>query len=242
MGNIKEIFLDKFVKYLLKTERVFDKFILDAKNVMAVYKNEDERGKYKIVHKRLENGTLVDLNTWYSNVYSKNYFAFDKKGFLKVNRNYYSFQALYDYKNANFIVPFDEWNYLTDVYLEKYNGYVASFNIMSPISTQMSSINIYSGEVNFDDSHFIDGPYFAFINVDGSIRGNKLFKGNSLSQVVEIIDLNNYKSLDEFKSERLEFLNNSLGVNNKEDILNILAKTYHEYLTKEVFEVIELKK
>ncbi len=52
-----------------------------------------------------------------------------------------------------------------------------------------------------------DGTYYAILNVDGTIRGNKLFKGNLFSTKEETIDLDKYESIEAFKLERKEWCN-----------------------------------
>lgn len=59
--------------------------------------------------------------------------------------------------------------------------------------------------------------YYALVNTDGTIRGNKLFKGANFSEITEIIDLKAYSSLREFKEIRIKELYQIRG-NNKQDI------------------------
>ena len=40
--------------------------------------------------------------------------------------------------------------------------------------------------------------YYVLINKDGSIRGNRLFKGENFAKIVEVIDLIMHDSLEEF--------------------------------------------
>ncbi len=231
--NIKQLYYKRKIQQSIDKEVCVDKFVLDLENVIFVYKSDDENGVYKIVHKHFENGSFVEVSTWYSDVYYNDYFAIGEDGLIKVDSNFYSFKGLYDYRNGGFIIPLNTWCYLTDYYLANYGGYLANFKI-SLNSSKLSSNNLYTKTGNIKSEKLVEEQYFALINKDGTIRGNKLFKGNSLSQVTEIIDLGKCESVDVFKIERTKALKEYAKIVEKNE-----KQSTEEFLIKEVFEILE---
>lgn len=231
--NIKQLCYKRKIQQLIDKEVCVDKFVLDLENVFFVYKNEDENGVYKIVHKRFENGSFVEVSTWYTGVYYNDYFTIGENGLIKIDSNFYSFKGLYDYIKGCFIVPLNTWCYLTDYYLANYGGYLANFKI-SLNSSKLISNNLYTKIGNIKSEKLVEEQYFALINEDGTIRGNKLFKGNSLSQVTEIIDLSKYENVDVFKIERTEVLKEYAKIVEKNEKQNT-----EKFLIKEVFEILQ---
>lgn len=233
IDNVKQLYYKRKIQQLIDKEICIDKFVIDLENVIFVYKNNDENGAYKIIHKRFENGSFVEVSTWYSNFYSNNYFIVGEEDLIKVDSNFYSFKGLYDYKKGCFVVPLNIWYYLTDYYLKKYDGYLANFKLSSTKS-ELSSYNLYTKTDNLNNKNLLEEQYFALVNRDGTIRGNKIFKGNSLSKVTEIIDLSNYENIDAFKSERLNLFEEYIKIAEMSSI-----KPDEEYLIQEVFEILE---
>ena len=91
---------------------------------------------------------------------------------------------------------------------------------------------------------FDDGIYYAILNIDGTIRGNKLFKGSSFSRISQIIDLNEYESLGAFKQERKQLCNDKKKKLKQEYQQMIEARndgSISPYLDSEVAKVLGLK-
>lgn len=130
-----------------------------------------------------------------------------------------NFNAIYNYKEGKFIVLQNTWKLIesdqNDIILKKYNGFLASFKIKSDYEEDdiFSYNNTITGEKIVECFGISDGNYFAILNIDGTIRWNKLFKGESFSAITEIINLNEYESLDEFKKERKQYVKKILWVN-----------------------------
>ena len=90
-----------------------------------------------------------------------------------------------------------------------------------------------------------DGTYYAILNTDGTIRGNKLFKGSSFSKISQIIDLDQYESLDAFKQERKQLCNDKKQKQKQEYQQMIETRndgSISPYLDSEVAKVLGLKK
>ena len=89
------------------------------------------------------------------------------------------FSALYDYKNDNFVVTQNEWSVLkfgnNNNFLEKYNGILAKFSIESGYEERdvYSYYNPITEEKIVKNFSLRDDNYYAILNIDGTIRGNK---------------------------------------------------------------------
>ena len=80
--------------------------------------------------------------------------------------------------------------------------------------------------------------------MDGSIRGNKLFRGKNFSKIEEIIDLNEYESLENFKELRKAKCNEIKQLQKQEYYRMIKERnngSISPYLDEEVARIISLK-
>jgi hypothetical protein len=235
--------LENMIDILIKEEKSDDYYILDKENVIIVIKDGD---KYKMIHKRLIDNKLIEINSWYLNSYFFGYANSDvclsNLNLFKVQGKFGKLNSLYDYKTAKFIVSPNTWDYLSFDYMDMYQCFLAHFEIKS--TYQEDDILYLTSPITNErvtkSFSVKDSSYYALLNYDGSIRCNKLFKGNSFSQIEEIIDLNNYQSLEDFKKERINICNirkNKL----KEEYYNKINNGTFLYLDKEVERIMKLK-
>ena len=192
------------------------------------------------------------------------------KLFMLLNKHYYSSAnihlenictAVYDYENFRFIVKqgqFDNIGYDSSMsvidknqpnYLEKYNCFLGYFTLSCKTDCGTIEEIQYTSLIN--DQHYwhsFEPPnetYYALINKDGNIRGNILFKGNSFTEITEAIHLRNYKSLEDFKNQRIEELTQIKNKNKQkyyERLKRINNVTTSPYLDEEVVKIISLEK
>ena len=239
--------------YIQKSE---DKYILDDENAIIIIKNNDthtHNEHYIMIHQRLQNGKLVEINRCYINSYYfgtiHNYSQIKELNLFKVQDGGY-FGALYDYKNGKFVVSQGVWqNIITghnNKILNKYNGFLATFKISADYEEGdvLSYTNPMTNEKVVESFGVNDGIYYAIINIDGTIRGNKLFKGSSFSKINQIIDLDQYESLDAFKQERKQICNAQKQKQKQEYQQMIETRndgSISPYLDSEVAKVLGLK-
>ena len=90
-----------------------------------------------------------------------------------------------------------------------------------------------------------DDMYNPDVNLDGTIRGNSLFKGEHLGKIEKIIDLSQYGSLEEFKTQRRTELN-EISEQNKKAYYDKVGtghwKNPSPYMDEEVIKVMSLSK
>lgn len=234
-----------------------DRYILDDENAIIVMKNrnKDKHSEpYVIIHQRLVDGKLTEINRWYNTCYYfgsiHNVTVLKEFNLFQIQNNNGDFNALYDYKNDKFVVEQGIWQNVesgrNNKYIDKYNGFLASFYISSDYEEGdvYSYINPITNEKIVESFGTKDGIYYAIINIDGTIRGNKLFKGQDFSKITEIIDLNQYKSLIDFKDERKQLCNEEKKKRKQEYQQMIEARndgSLSPYLDSEVAKILELK-
>jgi len=241
-------------------------YMLDGKNAISLIDNPDKKilsqHFYEMIHYKQINGNLIEMNRWAETSYlfgvNYNEFILSKLGYFMVQGTELLgiYDSIYDYKNAKFIVEkgiFDSVGVDNDVaramnnhknYLEEYNCFLGRFTLKSDNDTI-----VYVNPVTNDNLVYSFAPkeetYFALINTNGTIRGKKLFKGNNFSQIETIIDLNDYKSIKDFKEKRTKELN-EIKRQIKElyfmKLQNTNQKTISPYLDDEVAKIISLKK
>ena len=232
-----------------------DKYIIDDKNAIIVVEKKGTNF-YEMIHKRLVGIRLVEVNRWTLPSY---YFGGDHE--LSIVRDYDLFLvpnhewdgSLYNYKKDCFVLPQGEFDIvragtnLNHEYIERYNGFLASFEIGADYQDGdvFSYINPVTKERITIGLGVPDEKYFAIINPDGSIRSNRLFKGNSFSKIEKIIDLSKYESLDAFKEERRAYCNKKMEENRKAYHDKIAAREdkndISPYLDYEVLKILNLK-
>lgn len=162
-----------------------------------------------------------------------------------------NFNALYDYKNDKFVVERGVWSVVgsgrNDEFLKKYNGFLASFEVVSDYEEGdvYSYINPVTNETKVKTFTVKYDNYYAILNIDGTIRENKLFKGSCFSEITDIIDLDKYESLTAFKEEGKQ-LCNAMKKQKRQEYQDMLEErndgSVSPYLDSEVVKVLELKK
>jgi hypothetical protein len=242
------------IESLVFKQDTLDKYILDEENAIIVVQNENKNidgNNYEMIHERLVDEALVKVNSWGLRIYR---FVTDHDESLIKDLNLFKiqnddgyFDALYDYKNDKFIISKGVWNQIGFEYLDKYNGILGFLEIKSDFSYDdtYSYINCVTGEKVYKSFNVSDGIYYAMLNLDGTIRGNKLFKGNDFSEIEQIIDLNEYESLLDFKNKRKEICNQEKMKRKQEYSELIKSKKCNStspYLDNEVLKILKLKK
>ena len=242
------------LKELVEKEEVNDKYYLDDDNAILVQYN-NEKQNYTMIHKRLVDNELVEVNRWTLNNY---YYGgihgvtvLDDLNIFQVQNGSGNFNALYDYIKGKFIVKQNTWGIVeagrNNEYLKKYNGFLASFYLQS----KYEEGDVYSYDNPITDETIVesysvkDGYYYAILEKDGTIRGNKLFKGESFSKIKEIIDLDNYNSLEEFQQLRQKYCDDLKKERKFKHLLLIKTRnngSISPYLDNEVANILKLKK
>jgi len=246
------------IKKLVSKQTLKDMYILDDENAMILINKEDReihKEFYIMIHQRLQDEKLVELNRWYINSYyfgKIQYFTFLKDlNLFQFQNGCGQFNALYDYKSGEFVVPRDVWDVVESGYnnelLKKYNGFLATFRVTSDYEEGdvYSYINPITNDKIVESFGKSDGNYYAIINTDGTIRQNKLFKGSSFSKISQIIDLDEYESLESFKEERKQICNVNKQKQKEEYKKMIEARndgSISPYLDSEVAQILGLKK
>lgn len=171
--------------------------------------------------------------------------------------------AIYDYEQGEFVVKsgtFDNIGYDASMniidqdtpcanYLKQHNCFLAYFTITSMYDGIVSEQLLYTSLINGQQYWYDFEPpkeiYYALVNTDGTIRGNKLFKGENLTKIEQIIDLRQYDSLEHFKSQRKAELI-EIKKQNKKAYLDRVGRGHFEhpspYLDEEVIKVMTLSK
>ncbi len=238
MKNIEEKQLIK----LLKKEKPMQYFILDAKNAIAIFrKGPNYIGEF--IHYRLNNNALEEVTKFESSILLENYISIIPGTTDLVRICEAGVRAIYNYKTAKFIIPEGIWNniYYDEIILNNFQGILVSLDINSDNYSYVYNNAIYDAMFhNPEKQNFnFQERYYAVINLDGTIRANKLFKGEDFPKVTEIIDLNTYASLNDFILKRKQVCN-SIAQAQKEKFVKDINNSI--YLDKEVVQVLELKK
>lgn len=226
---------------------------LDENNRIIVSLNRDNYS-YEMIHKRLVNNNYKIINKWFINPYYHNYIRKDSiikdLNLFQIENADGHFNAWYDYKKAKFIISQGVWDEITfgenNEYLKKHNCALASFTVKSDYEDD----DIYTYDSAIDGKKMIgsfettDGKYFAILDLNGKIRNNVLFKGESIYKISSVIQLCLYKSLDEFKNIR-KYVCNELKKNRKIYYYEMINK-YHDgnhspYLDEKVALVLNKK-
>ncbi len=242
------------IEKLVSRQQTEDRYILDDEDAIIVIHSDESTG-YIMIHERLVDGKLVEINRWPLRSY---YFGsihdvtvIEDLNLFQVQNNGGNFNALYNYKEGRFVVPQNTWGLVEsgrgNSILKKYNGFLASFEIRSDYEEDdvYAYDNPITGERIVESFGVGDGYYYAILDIDGTIRGNKLFKGKSFSKITQIIDLDEYESLDAFKKERKQLCNDKKQ-KSKQEYYQLLESrndgSISPYLDSEVAKVLNLKK
>lgn len=243
------------IERLVSRPKIEDRYILDDEDAIIVILNEEKTG-YIMIHKRLVDNKLIEINRWPIRSYYfgsiHNVTPIREFNLFQVQNNCGDFNAIYDYKKGLFVVPQDTWELVESGWnnnniLKKFGGFLASFSI----SSDYEDDDVYAYENPITNKKIVesfsvsDGYYYAILELDGTIRGNKLFKGSSFSKITEIIDLDEYESLDDFKQEKKQLCNDAKKKKKQEYyrmIKNRNDGSVSPYLDSEVAKVLNLKK
>ena len=242
------------IEKLVSCQQTEDRYILDNEDAIIVIHSDEPTG-YVMIHERLVNGKLVEINRWPLRSY---YFgsihgvtAIKDLNLFQVQNGSGNFNAIYNYKEGKFVVPQNTWGLVEsgrgNSILKKYNGFLASFGIRSDYEEDdvYAYDNPITGERIVESFGVEDGDYYAILDIDGTIIGNKLFKGKSFSKITQIIDLDEYESLDAFKKERKQLCNDKKQ-KSKQEYYQLLESrndgSISPYLDSEVAKVLNLKK
>lgn len=243
------------IEKLISQQTAEDKYILDDENAIIVILSNNNHLEhfYIMIHERLVDNKLVEINRWPLRSYYFGYIhdvtVIKDFNLFKVQNGSGNFNALYNYKENKFVVPQNTWELVKsgrdNSILKKYNGFLASFKIISDYEEDdvYAYDNTITNERIVESFYVEDGNYYAILNLDGTIRGNKLFKGKSFSKITKIIDLNEYESLDAFKNERKQLCNNEKQ-KSKQEYHKLLESrndgSISPYLDNEVAKVLKL--
>jgi len=170
--------------------------------------------------------------------------------------------AVYDYANGKFIAKkgdFDNIGYDASMsiidqhtprinYLQQHNCFLAYFTLMSDgkfLNERIEYISSINRNTYFYDLEPPEETYYAFVNLDGTLRGNSLFRGETITKIEQVIDLRQYGTLEEFKIQRKKELN-EIAKQNKKAYFDKVGTGHWEnpspYLDQEVIKVMSLLK
>lgn len=245
-GNPNEILLRKLISLKFPEEVN----ILDEKNAIAIFR---DNGNSILVHFRLEEGELLKVSQKISFEYDYFEDKFDfinQLSLLKRANNKEDFNLVYKYKNGSYIIKNGIWNTITfearNELFKKHRCALGMINISSDCSKEedYSFLSPITEEKVTETFKVNDGNYYAILNLDGTIRGNKLFKGNSFSKIEEIIDLNDYESLETFIGERKN-VSNEIEQRNRQYYMEMIKERNNgnisPYLDSEVMRILKMK-
>lgn len=234
-----------------------DIIYLDEINKIMVY-NNDNGDSYTMFHYRKIDGILTEVNHWNLNNYNKTVNStFIKRDYnlflVQSGGKYTKTDSIYNYHEGKFIVEKGNFDMILFQYgiknidfLKVYKCFIGYFKLHS--TKEDDDVIKYKNELTKEEVIYdfskVSDLYFAFINIDGTIRDNKLLKGSKLSMITEIIDLNKYSSLDELKEEIIRQLDEEknrekqkyLEIINKKNMVNSSL-----YLDEEVEKILKLK-
>ncbi len=196
--------------------QIVDSYILDRRNAIIVI-NSDEPVGYIMIHEKLMRGKLEEINRWPMDYYCFGFSIDDvvvpNLPLFKVQNSNGGFGALYNYRNGDFVIPRNTWDELDfgddNRIIQTDNAVLTSFQLKSDYES--GDIICYKDPVTNEyvtHSFVMNDPnYYALVTLDKKIRDNALFKGTNLAKITEIIDLNQYASLEDFKNQRIQELN-----------------------------------
>ena len=223
-------------------------YILDEENALILVKDAINKSNiFTLIHERIIDGKLVKLNK--IDIPNYNFYIPEKELFIPKTTLFkvqgkYGYDALYDYKKAKFVIPQGKWDSIIFNQngvnlLKKYNGFIAYFEIKSNLTSNdiYSYKNIFDNKIIINSFSYRDGYYYGILNLDGTIRENKLFKSKErdFTRIEEVIDLNNYETLEQFKNERQQICE----IEKQKQIENYFNE---EKAREEAFKVLKLNK
>lgn len=232
---------EKQLVKLMKERKPLNYYVLDNTNAIAVFK-KDSNYMGEFIHYRLNNNELIEVKKFESSILFNNYISVIPGTTDLVRICQIGVNAIYNYKTAQFIVPEGIWSsiHYDDWILNTNKGILVTLDIESELVSYSYDNKIYNVMYNSDQKQCfsVKEHYYAIINLDGSIRSNKLFKGDHFWEITEAIDLNNYPSLNDFILKRKQVCNEQAEAQKNEFIKGI----NNNFLDKEVVQILNLSK
>lgn len=227
---------------------------LDNNNLIIITNNtKNNISEMIMIHYKLVDDKIVKAKEWNIKEYNQ-----DLIHNFTVIQDYYLVyikskrtSMLYNYKDEYIIFKNDIWDNVElgkdNEIFNKYNGILASFTVNSDI--EEDDIYTYTNKITNEKVtttfEVTEGTYYGILNLDGTIRDNKLFKGDSFYNITKIIDLNKYESVDKFKEE-IKNKCNLKKETKKEEYKYKISKNKNgstsPYLDDEVYKVLLLEK
>ncbi|MDE5539113.1 MAG: hypothetical protein K2J20_01335 [Bacilli bacterium] len=184
--------------------------ILDKDNAIVEEIGTDKA--CRMAHLRIVDGWLTEINSWDLPSNSKHghqIYPIKDLGICLIGDFLGNCYAIYDFKNAEFTVTPGVWDDINDydIHIKGHNGFLARFTLCSYATEGelLECPDFLRHQANFPLNSDVE-RYFAALNYNGTIRADKLFRGDNMDCVTEIIDLAEYGSVEEFKARRLQAL------------------------------------
>ena len=173
------------IEKLVSRQQTEDRYILDDEDAIIVIHSDESTG-YIMIHERLVDGKLVEINRWPLRSY---YFGsihdvtvIEDLNLFQVQNNGGNFNALYNYKEGRFVVPQNTWGLVEsgrgNSILKKYNGFLASFEIRSDYEEDdvYAYDNPITGERIVESFGVGDGYYYAILEEINYLKGSLFLK------------------------------------------------------------------
>ena len=247
-------------KFLVKT------YILDDENAIAIsyLPMSDDNRRFIMTHYQMSYGKLYNITTYrMRGSHGKHLKKYKLFLIMKDNYDYENHCiAIYDYQQEKFIVEtdtFDNIGYDSSMsiidqctpridYLKQHNCFFAYFTLVSNNKLGDDGVQYkcsINGSYYWYDFGLPTETYFAFVNLDGTIRGNSLFNGDDITKIEQIINLGPYGSLEAFKIQRRNELNEIIRQNKKAYYDKVGTGDFENpspYMDQEVIKVMTLSK
>lgn len=205
-------------------------------------KKETTDSEYLVIHYRIEDGQYIEINHWdESCLWHKNYFKHNERVPLVLDDCVlipspfilaHLYERLYNYKNGKFVIDEGVWDSLYFIpydYLH-YNCIYGGFSLNSlSKSLEFAYIDPFSSLEQQKSFYIKYMKHFGVLNLDGTIRDNKIFIGTDLTNLKEMVDLNNYSSLKEYKKEiilEMEKRKEQIRENRHASLQNVTAASF----------------
>lgn len=240
---------NNLLRKYISLKRPYDAYYLDSENAIMIVQSLDG---YTYIHLRVKDARIQEISRWSTQLYgfhiNHSEFVIPEMHLFKVQNDSGHIGAIYDYLKEQFVIPPGVWNEIMSEgskvdYLKKYGGFVARLNLTStPKDDNTASFQSAVTEEKETICFYIDQDFYAILDLDGSIRCNTLFQGDSLSQIETVIDLGQYASLEDFKEKRQKMYDEE-GKRRKEyfaEQLKIAGAT-SPYKDEEVLKVLNFK-
>lgn len=108
-----------------------------------------------------------------------------------------------NFKEGKFVIKSKDWECIvySTYYYAHYNCLLAYFDLYN--SSEENHDFICYDSITHKEIHYSfnmnDMRHYAVLNLDGTIRDNKIFIGCKFENIEKVVDLNEYSSLDDYK-------------------------------------------